>query len=105
MLDFSQIKLPFDLKDLIDSVDSLFLFFGPFILLSITLPFVPRILQFIRIVLGHLDNRRNFNEEYANDPYTKKMTYWEALSSSYNRWKYKSPKNGFRVGWDGKIKY
>lgn len=51
-IDLSGLQLPFSVSDLIGSVNSLVGWVGPFILLALALGFAPKIIAFIKSILG-----------------------------------------------------
>lgn len=51
-IDLSGLTLPFTVSDLIGSVNSLVSWVGPFVLLALAIGFAPKIIGFIKSILG-----------------------------------------------------
>ncbi|MCL9969570.1 hypothetical protein MX569_03070 [Anoxybacillus kestanbolensis] len=56
-IDLSGLSLPFSVTDVIESVNSLLGWVGPFVLLAIALGFAPKIIAFIKSIFGRAASR------------------------------------------------
>jgi hypothetical protein len=56
-IDLSGLALPFTVSDLIGSVSSLLQWVGPFVLLALAIGFAPKIVAFIKSIMGRATAR------------------------------------------------
>ncbi|MFC5732185.1 hypothetical protein [Cytobacillus gottheilii] len=82
MLDLSNVKLPFDVNELVHSGMMFLGFISPFVLLALAFYFVPKIISIIHVSFGvYQDNKINSSDPQYKEKY--RQSYRESIKENW----------------------